>query len=180
MNKPSITFESWTAVTDDIEVLREHERKRMSGPWRVWEICIARANNWGHAAFRPGELAGLACGVDSPANRDQVRRWLKILGEMCRVDSRHSTQLCVMVNRDIAQRQAGKGSRKHMCFEPAHADMREEPYAPKAMEPTFTPPPWEPEPPEDDPWAEISEPDPPVSASGTPAKTTVRQLLSID
>jgi len=135
--KTSITFESWSAVSDDIETqieaLAECERKRMSGPWRVWELCVARANNWGHAAFRLGELARLACGKDSAANRDQVRRWLKILCEMGRIDPQHSTQLCVMVNRDVAQRNAGKGSRKDMCWEPTHTDIRETPYSPNDL-----------------------------------------------
>jgi len=178
--KPSITFESWSAVSDGIATMAECERKRMSGPWRVWELCIARANNWGHAAFRPGELARLACGRDSRSNRDQVHRWLRTLGQMGRIDSRNSTQLCVMVNRDVVQRQAGKGSRKDMCSEPAHLDMRETPYAPKAMEPAFTAPPWEPETPADDPWAADSEPDLTTSTPASPAKFEARQALAMD
>jgi hypothetical protein len=178
--RPSITFESWFAVNCETETLAEHERKRMSGPWRVWEVWAARANNWGHAAFRPGELARLACGKDSPANRDQVRRWLRTLSEMGRIDSQHSTQLCVMVNRDVAQRSAGKGSRKDVCSEPEHMDMRETPYSPKAMEPTFTAPPWEPDPPADDPWAKDSETDLETSSPDRPARFTARQALAMD
>jgi len=177
--KPSITFESWSAVNDGIGTLAEKERKRMSGPWRVWEVSLARANNWGHAAFRPGELARLACGQDSPSNRIQVHRWLKTLAEMGRIDPLHSTPLCVMINRDIIQRQAGKGSRKHMCSEPAHMDMREQPYSPNTLDPAFTAPPAMAE----DPWADdgeltdfaVEE----LSMSGTQTKTSAAQLLGV-
>jgi hypothetical protein len=178
--KPSITFESWSAVNDEIGTLAECERKRMSGPWRVWEICVARANNYGHAGFRIGELAKLACGKDSPSNRDQVHRWLKTLGQMGRIDSQHSTPLCVMVNRDIYQRQAGKGSRKDMCSEPAHMDMRETPYSPKAREPAFTAPPSVPETPEDRSWIADYKPVPATSAPASPAKFNARQALRLD
>jgi hypothetical protein len=54
-----IEYESWIAVSDSIGTLAERERKRMSVPWRIWEICLSRANNWGHAGFRPGELPRL-------------------------------------------------------------------------------------------------------------------------
>ena len=178
--KPSITFESWSAVNDEIGTLAECERKRMSGPWRVWETCLARANNWGHSAFRPGELARLACGQDSRSDRDQVHRWLKTLGQMGRIDSLNSTQLCVIINRDVVQRGAGKGSRKDMCGEPAHMDMRETPYSPKAMEPAFTAPPSVPEAPEDDEWIADYEQDVAPSAPTSPAKFQARQALAMD
>lgn len=178
--KPSITFGSWSAVSDDIETLAERERKRMSGPWRVWELCVARANNWGHAAFRPDELAKLACGKDSASNKDQVRRWLKILAAMDRIDPKHSTQLCVMVNRDVAQRSAGKGSRKDICWEPAHTDLRETPYSPNATEPARAEPSWEPESSADDPWAEDSTADLAIPVPDKPTRTTARQRLELD
>ena len=45
--------------------LTADDLKVMNGPWRVWEIALQRMNNWGHAGFRPGELAQIACGKDS-------------------------------------------------------------------------------------------------------------------
>jgi hypothetical protein len=172
MEKASITFGSWSAVSDDISTLVDRERKRMSGPWRVWELCVAKANNWGHAAFRPGELATLACGKDSPSNRDQVRRWLKILCDMGRIDPEHSTQVCVMVNRDVVQRRAGKGSRQDVCWESSHADIREAPYSPKAMEA-----PQGLEPSEDEPWGDDSESDLADTNPYGPTSTAAHQRL---
>ncbi len=156
--KPSITFESWSAVNDDIGTLAECERKRMSVPWRIWEISIARANNWGHAAFRTGELVRLVCGSDNRSDRAAVNRGLKVLAAMGRIAPLRpngSTLYCVMVNRNIAQRAAGKGSRKDMCSEPTHMDARETPFSPNTMGPAFMPSPYETiNPSADDPWAE--------------------------
>jgi hypothetical protein len=134
MSKPKITFESWTAMSDDIATLAECERKRMSVPWRIWEICLARANNWGHAAFRPGELAQLVCGGNSRTDIQTVNRGMKRLAEMGRIMApvkNGSTQLCVVVNREVTQRQAGKGGRLHLCSEPEHREHREDTWPPE-------------------------------------------------
>ena len=122
---------------NDEALLAEGERKRMSIPWRIWETCVARTNNWGHAAFRDGELAALCCGMDSPSNRDAVRRGLKTLAEMGRIaplGKPGSTPNCVLVNRDYVWRGAGKGGRKHVCSETSHMDTREKPWFPMAKE----------------------------------------------
>jgi hypothetical protein len=135
----SITFESWTAMDSERE-LAECERVRMSGPWRVWELSLARVSNWGHSAFKPGELVTLACGNDTPPNRIQLHRWIKVLAQMGRIDPERSTPLCILVNRDIAQRNRGKGARKDLCWEPMHSDIREMPYWPSVID---GPDPWE-------------------------------------
>jgi hypothetical protein len=135
----SITFESWTAMDSERE-LAERERVRMSGPWRVWELSMSRVSNWGHAAFRPGELVTLACRKDTPSNRVQLHRWIKVLAEMGRIDPERSTPLCILVNRDVAQRNRGKGARKDLCWEPLHFDIRETPYWPSVIN---DPDPWE-------------------------------------
>src|SRR5262249_53024307 len=104
-----------------------------------------RANNWGHAAFRKGELTRLVCGSDTRSDRAAVNRGLKVLAAMGRiapVGQDGSTFFCVIINRDLVERQAGKGSRKDLCSEIGHMDIRETPYSPNAMAPKFTPSPY--------------------------------------
>lgn len=130
------------------------ERKHMSIAWRIWEVSIANCNNWGHAAFRPGELVRLVCGDNSDASAQAVRRGLKTLVEMGRIMPRGegdgSTMLCVMLNSKLVERAAGKGKRLDLCSEPAHRDTREAPWPPKASKPDepVTP---------DNPWAPPTE-----------------------
>jgi hypothetical protein len=133
MPKEKIPYESWSALNDGA-ILAEKERLRMAMPWRIWEISVARANNWGHAAFRKGELTRLCCVEDNPNNRLAVNRGMKILREMDRIGP-DSTQFCVIVNRHYVWRGAGKGSRKDICAEPAHMDTRETPWSPTVIEP---------------------------------------------
>jgi hypothetical protein len=117
-----ISLGSWIAVSHDIFLRGIATDKRMSGPWRAWEIVLSRMNNWGHAAFDAGELAELACGKDTPSNRQMVSRWLKTLGDMKRimpVSHGGSTQLCVVVNSELAQRGSGRAS-DYLCAEPGH------------------------------------------------------------
>jgi hypothetical protein len=128
MAKEKIPYKGWSALSDDA-ILAEKERLRMSMPWRIWEISVARANNWGHAAFRKGELTRLCCLEDNQNNRLAVNRGMKLLQDMDRIGP-DSTQFCVVVNRDYVYRGAGKGSRKDMCAEPAHMDTRETPWSP--------------------------------------------------
>ena len=116
-----IQYESWIAVNDR-GTLAEYERKRMSVPWRIWDICLWRANNWGHAGFRPGQLARLVCGDDSRNSRQAVNRGLKTLAEMGRImppAPRGSTQLCVVISSEVAQRRAGKGRPRPRAAAPA-------------------------------------------------------------
>ena len=124
---------------DSNRTLGKRERDRMSGPWRVWEVCVMRSNNWGHAPFKAGELASLTGknGQDTPANRDQVHRWLGVLTDMGRIDVT-STQLCVVINTSMAWRGAGKGSWENLCSEPKHSDTRKTPF--NAPAPAFVPP----------------------------------------
>jgi hypothetical protein len=129
MPKEKVPYESWSALNDDL-ILAEKERQRMSMPWRIWEISVARANNWGHAGFRKGELTRLCCGEDSPNNWLAVSRGMKVLREMGRIGP-DSTGFCVVVNRGYVWRGAGKGSRKDICAEPAHMDTRETPFDPQ-------------------------------------------------
>src|SRR6266404_973497 len=139
MAKEACPYESWSAVNDEITVLAERERKRMTMPWRIWEISVARANNWGHAAFRTGELAKLCCGTDSPANRTAVHRGMKTLAAMGRiapVGDCGSTQYCSMVSREYVWRGAGKGGRNHVCSEPSHMDIKDTPWRPADAEST--------------------------------------------
>lgn len=126
-----IEFESWSAVTDDIISEIAEYRSLMSVQWRIWELCIARANNFGHASFKPGELAMLACGDDTRADKQAVTRGIAKLGTMRRVDVKRSTPLCIILNHDLVMRY-GKGSRKHMCWEPSHAEYRDQCWEPGA------------------------------------------------
>lgn len=130
MSKPSITYESWIAL--DVEMLlAEVERRKMSMPWRLWELALARMNNYGHAAFRKNELVVMACGSVTRSDIQAVYRGLKNLADMGRiapVGEGGSTLFCIMVNTDIAQRAAGKGNYRFLCSEPSHMDIRQEPY----------------------------------------------------
>ena len=144
--KPKITFGSWVAVNDET-LLAEQERKRMSVPWRMWELALAKMNNYGHAPFHTDELVRLCCGTVNRSNVQAVRRGMKTLAEMGRiapVGDKGSTLLCVMVNPSLAQRVAGKGNYKYLCSEPSHMDIRQRPYGP--LDPVFVAPtgdPWE-------------------------------------
>jgi len=123
--KRRISLGNWIAMSHDIYVRGMGTDKRMSGPWRVWEVTLSRMNNWGHAAFTAGELAALACGKDTPSNRVQVGRWLRTLASMKRImpmaegKVSGSTQLCVVVNSELAQRGSGRAS-DYLCSEPLH------------------------------------------------------------
>jgi len=100
----------------------EPDLKRMSGPWRVWEVCLSRMNNGGHAPFDTGELAKLATGKDTPSGRQMVTRWLRTLADMRRIkppgEPGGSTQLCVIVTSELAWRGAGR-AKDYYCAEPS-------------------------------------------------------------
>jgi hypothetical protein len=91
----------------------------MSIPWRLWEMTLCRINNWGHAAFDPGELEMLVCGAAGASERKALHRGFKTLIELSRI-SPDSTKLCVVVNDDLWRRGAGRGSWEDSCSEPAH------------------------------------------------------------
>jgi hypothetical protein len=144
-SKPSITYESWAALNADHK-LTKVELKRMSMPWRLWEVVIARMNNYGHAAFRKDELTRLACGKVSRSDVQAVYRGLRILADMGRiapVGDKGSTLFCVLVNEDIAMRSAGRGNYKYLCSEHSHIDIRQTPYSPATLDPEFMSPPWD-------------------------------------
>jgi hypothetical protein len=127
MSKPRITYGSWVAVNAE-RTLTEVERKRMSSSWRVWEISVAAMNNWGHATFRLNELCDLVCGSHERSDKAALHRAMKTLAEMGRiapVGEHGSTEICIMVNLDIATRAAGKGGREFVCWESGHAKTRE-------------------------------------------------------
>ncbi len=155
MDKPGITYESWAAL-DANRKLTQRERNRMSMPWRLWEVAVARMNNHGHAAFRKDELTRLACGKVSRSDTQAVYRGLRVLADMGRiapVGDKGSTLFCVLVNADIAMRSAGRGNYKYLCSEPTHMDIRQTPYSPATLSPDFAAPaiddecdPW------DEPW----------------------------
>jgi hypothetical protein len=129
-----ITFGSWVAVDNErLLLLANTERKRMSMPWRLWELALARMNNYGHAPFRKDEIVRLACGEVSRSNTQAVRRGMVTLASMGRiapVGDNGSTLFCVMVNPEVAQRRAGKGSYKFLCSEISHMSIRQSPYDP--------------------------------------------------
>jgi hypothetical protein len=124
-----ITFGSWVAVDNErLLLLANTERKRMSMPWRLWELALARMNNYGHAPFRKDEIVRLACGEVSRSNTQAVRRGMVTLASMGRiapVGDNGSTLFCVMVNPEVAQRRAGKGSYKFLCSEISHMSIRQ-------------------------------------------------------
>jgi hypothetical protein len=126
MSKSYSTDESFVRmIISDFE-LTDAMRRHMNGPWRVWTVALARLNNYGHAPFRPGELAEKVCGKDTPSNRDRVRDWLKALAAMGWIKPLGrggSTQLCLMIHSEVANRGAGKAT-DYVCWEPSHADIR--------------------------------------------------------
>lgn len=163
-SKRDAPFEDWVNVSTGNSFTRwvEPDLKRMSGPWRVWELCLGRMNNWGHAAFDPGELAELATGRDTPSGRQMIARWLKTLADMRRVkppsEPGGSTQLCVIVSCDLAWRGAGRAS-DYYCSEPSHRQSRKQTWPEQEQEPS-NPPAHESTDPvrTDDPWADESTP----------------------
>lgn len=119
----------YTAVSDLICTLAAESAvdKRMSLPWRIWELALGRMNNWGHAGFRRDELATLATGKREAdverIDRQRVWKYVKVLKAMGRI-APASTSLCLVVRHDLAQRPRGKGSYGDLCCEPAHHDLR--------------------------------------------------------
>jgi hypothetical protein len=109
--------------------------KRMSIPWRIWEIPLGRMNNFGHAGFRRDELAALVTGKTVPGQgwgsedavsrveRQLVWKYVKVLKDLGRV-APSSTTLCIVVRHDIVTRPRGKGGYDDMCCEPDHMDVR--------------------------------------------------------
>jgi hypothetical protein len=65
-------------VTSTVEAQACGNRK-MSVPWRLWEITLCRMNNWGHAPFDPKELQMLVCGSVGESERRALDRGFKTL-----------------------------------------------------------------------------------------------------
>ena len=180
--KRQTPYRDWVNVSTDHSYLRfvEPDLKRMNGPWRVWEICLGRMNNWGHAAFDPGELAQLATGKDTPSGRQMIARWLKTLADMRRIkppsEPGGSTQLCVIVNCELAWRGAGRAS-DYFCAEPAHRKTRKQTWSESEPEASVTN--TEPE----SPWAEDATEEANVSTAeeasvtGSGSRDRVQKLL---
>jgi hypothetical protein len=132
MAKTYDSYESWVKL-DSKRELTEKERNRMSVSWRVWEVALSRLNNHGHAAFHTDELVKLVCGKVDRNSAQVVHRGIKTLAQMGRIapeGDKGSTLLCILVNPEIARRDAGKGNYTYLCSEPSHMDMRQEPYSP--------------------------------------------------
>jgi hypothetical protein len=121
-------FKDYVGMNVEQVTLNPDQLKYMTGAWRVWELSLIRLNNYGHAPFKPGELAQLACGSDTPANRARVRQWMKALVAMGRIKRATktewgSTQQCIVVSNLWVNRGAGRGM-AYMCCEPKHFDYR--------------------------------------------------------
>lgn len=127
--------EGWHAVNDNVtEAMVVDQRKFMSVQWRIWELACVRMNNWGHASFRAGELATLACGDDNSDNRHTVKRGIKKLADMGRIAPLEiSTELCIVIHGNLVQRAKGKGGRNDICHEPSHEQHRDQLWPPKPV-----------------------------------------------
>jgi hypothetical protein len=137
MPKPKIrsTYESFVMLNTVIDFdITPEMRRLMSGPWRVWTVSLNRLNNWNHAPFRPAELAMLVYGEDTEQSRAKVRDWIRKLATMgwiashvkdVKQDEIGSSPLCVVVNKNIAERKAGRAS-DFVCSEPTHMDCRKQ------------------------------------------------------
>jgi hypothetical protein len=109
--------------------------RRMSVPWRIWEIALGRMNNFGHAGFGRDELAALVTGKPIPGQgwgpddavgrveRQLVWKYIKVLKDLGRI-APASTALCIVARHDIVTRPRGKGGYYDMCCEPDHRDVR--------------------------------------------------------
>lgn len=115
-------------VTSTVEAQACGNRK-MSVPWRLWEITLCRMNNWGHAAFDAKELQMLVCGSVGDSEKHAVARGFKTLTDLGRI-SPDSTRLCVVVNYDMWRRGAGKGKWDDTCSEPSHRPHRRHVWSP--------------------------------------------------
>jgi hypothetical protein len=107
--------------------------KRMSLPWRIWEISLGRMNNWGHAGFAKDELASLILGKSalSRTERQKVWKYVKVLKDLGRI-APVSTSLCIVVRHDIVTRPRGKGGYDDLCCEPNHMPYRRMVWEPSA------------------------------------------------
>jgi hypothetical protein len=97
--------------------------RKMSIPWRLWEITLCRINNWGHAPFGRSELQMLVCGAVGESERKALDRGFRTLIELGRI-APDSSRLCVVVDDDLWRRGGGKGAWEDSCSEPAHRDYR--------------------------------------------------------
>lgn len=142
-------------------ILTEDMRRKMNMAWRVWTLAVIRMNNWGHAGFKPGELALLATGEDTRSTRGMVSKAIKNLGEMGWIKPPAgefgSTQHCIIVNPRWAYRGAGRAS-NFLCAEPTHFGRQKERWdvdMPGKPEPAVSQPEGQPQ---GDVWDDVPEP----------------------
>jgi hypothetical protein len=88
--------------------------------WRLYGICAARTNRWGHASFRAGELDKiLGC-------KDDTRRKAMDTLRSGQIVAPDSTHLCVVLSA-LFWRKAGSGIQ---CYEEKHAEHRDRLWVP--------------------------------------------------
>lgn len=114
--RPSTRYfqEGFYSLHGDRELLRM-AGERLPTAMRLWFLCSARANIWGHAAFEPSEM-GRLLRVDRKTRTkalDSLRTGRCIAPE--------STPLCVVLNGAVYRRADRARSE---CREPAHSERR--------------------------------------------------------
>jgi hypothetical protein len=111
--------DSWHAGRDkDCEM--KAKDFRVPRPLRAIEAAKSRANIWGHAAFRPGELADWLTDENGKPARNTVWRAIKQAVAWGYL-APGSTAECLVLNRAYYTRGYG---RAEGCFEAAHRDVR--------------------------------------------------------
>ena len=90
------------------------EKSALPTAMKLYFICLARTNRWGHAPFIPGELGRLLGGVTPKTRKDAIKSL-----KYARIAAPESTSLCIVLNCELSRR-ADRAT--HTCIEPTHLD----------------------------------------------------------
>jgi hypothetical protein len=110
----------YTAVSDEIADRIANSRLPISS--KVLFALQAGMNNWGHAYFHGDELAQVVYGRNRSITRgmrNTVYEKIKQFRDAGWI-APESTNDCIVLDADLFQRGAGRGSVTDHCFEPSH------------------------------------------------------------
>jgi hypothetical protein len=102
----------FTMVGDVMMMKYAQEQATLPPVMRLWMICQARVNRYGHCAFAPGELRDMLGDVDGQRTRYALRT-LKKAGMI----AKESTSLCVVLDCRVVRREDNANPQ---CREPTH------------------------------------------------------------
>lgn len=124
--------DSYYSMHGDAAMMEFAEAQPLPTPMRLFFLCSARANKWGHAAFKPGEMQKLLK-CSKPA---RLRAMASL--QSAQLIAPQSTTLCVVLS-GAAYRRGDRADKP--CLEPGHEDRQKRQWI-HYVEPDG----WEPEP----------------------------------